>query len=162
MPKKRPKSTQTVDRKAIKEAPKVDVGKALRLRIQNKMTYDLIAKQFGVSRQAIAKSLKPFLQFLENPGQVEAYRENRAEFLDSAEIRLLQQIIDEGKLKAASVNNLAYAIGQLNNIGRLERGQSTTNVALVAGLSPEDREWLAGLVAQYTQRRLGDGGESDG
>jgi len=116
----------------------------------------------GVSRQAVQQELKPLLVFLDNPEATSQYRENRADFLDNVERVLTSQILDKDKLKAASVNNLAYAVGQLNNIGRLERGQSTANVSQVVGLREEDREWLAGLVAQYTQRRLGDPGENGG
>ncbi len=155
MAKKRPRNTQTVGRKIIKEASKLDVKKALCLRIENNMTYDQIAKQLGVTRQAVFKSLKPLMRLMDNPEATAAYRDNRAEFMDSVERVLASHLVDKDKLKAASVNNIAYAVSQINNIGRLERGQSTQNVAVVAGLSPEDREWLQNLCSQFAQRQLG-------
>ena len=135
-------------------ARKVDIAKAIKLRMQNHMSYQDIGNVFGVTRSAIQKELKPLLCFLDNPEATQHYRENRADFIDNVERVLTTHMVDEDKLKAASINNLAYATAQLNNIGRLERGQSTANVAVVAGLSLEDREWLQGIANQYLARQL--------
>lgn len=137
--------------------PRVDINKAVALRIQSKLSYEDIAKTMGVSRVAVFKQLKPLMKLMENPEATAAYRDNRAEFMDSIERTLTTQMLSKDKLKSASVNNLAYAVSQLNNIGRLERGLSTQNIATVIGLNPDDREWLAGVCGQMTQRLLDDG-----
>lgn len=142
-------------RKTGKEIDKpLDLQKVVSLRLHNKLTYEQIANQFGVSKQCIHQKLKPLLKMMNNPEATQAYRENRAEFLDNVERELTSHLLDPSKLKAASVNNLAYAVSQLNNIGRLERGQSTSNVQVIAGLSDSDRSWLADMASQFLQRQL--------
>ena len=152
---KNKKNGQTKDiSKNVKGSVQLDLQKIVNYRLRNKLSYRQIGAIMGVSKDTIKDRLRPLKSLLSDPAAVDIYRDNRADMMDAIESRLATQILDEDKLKGASVNNIAYAMAQLNNIGRLERGQSTSNVAVVAGLSPEDREWLSGLCAQFAQRQL--------
>ena len=147
--------------KNVKGSVHLDLQKIVNYRLKNKLSYRQIGAVMGVSKDTIKDRLRPLKRLLSDPAAVDTYRENRADMMDAIESRLATQILDDDKLKAASVNNIAYAMAQLNNIGRLERGQSTANVAVVAGLSPEDREWLQGIANQYLARQLEAPAEGD-
>jgi hypothetical protein len=52
-----------------------------------------------------------------------------SQLLTAGELKLFKSMMEQEKLDKASVNNLAYAMRQLYDMGRLERGQSTSNVS---------------------------------
>ena len=110
---------------------RIDVLKALELRTKKGLTYPEIAKYMGVTKQAVHAALKRFNTLLMQPGELDAFRGAKADLLESAEARLLNEVIDPDKMRKASINNVAYALGQVSNIARLEKGLSTSNVAYV-------------------------------
>lgn len=67
-----------------------------------------------------------WLQELEN---VQDYTDTRTQLLSAGELKLFKSMMEQEKLDKASVNNLAYAMRQLYDMGRLEKGLSTQNVA---------------------------------
>lgn len=114
----------------------LDVGKALKLRLVNHLSYQAIGDKFNVSRQAVHDALKPFCKLLEDPETVAAYRNKKAELLESVELSLVADMLDEDKRAKASLNNTAYALNTLNGIIRAERGQTATNnisISLLVG-----------------------------
>ena len=115
----------------LKRYGKVDVLKALELRTKKGLTYVEIAKYMGCSQQAVAQALQRFTTLVLQPGELAAFRNNKAELMESVEARLLGDLVDPDKRKAASLNNVAYALGQVSGITRLEKGLSTSNVAYV-------------------------------
>jgi len=135
---------------------KIDVNAAFKMRLVKGMTYEEIGKQFGVTAAAVCMRLKTFKHLLADPEQTEAYRNHKTEVLDQAEATLLSQVLNPKKLKDASANNVAYALRQVHDIGRLERGQSTANISVMVGLRDEDREWLSGMAEQLVSRILDD------
>ena len=121
-----------IDQKEIKdivERNTIDVSKALTLRLKNGLSYQEIANQFNVTKQAVWARLKPFERFVGDPDSLKAYDSNRAKILNSAELRMVSELLDEDKLKSASVNNLAYAAKNLFDMRRLDQGESTANVS---------------------------------
>ena len=112
---------------AIDRRRKIDIGKALQLRIEGKLTYKEIAKQLGHSKQGIIKALKPFINLLKDPGAVSAYNHNRSKFLNAVEMELVAEMVDPDKVKKASINNIAYAANTVHNMYRLNEGQTTQN-----------------------------------
>jgi len=117
-----------VDDQLSKKYQTIDTKRALKLRLVNKLSYGEIAKQLGCYKSSVHKSLQPFLKLINNPDQVQAYQENKAALLTSAEMILLNEIVDQDKLKSASLNNAAYAFGQISQQGHLARGEATSNV----------------------------------
>lgn len=124
---------------------KIDVAKALTLRLQRKLTFEEIASKFGVSRQAVQQALDKFNKFIESPENTAAYQDNKAQLLDTAQFKILNELLDSEKLEKASINNLAYAYSQLDQSARLERGQSTANIAYA--------DYGRSLAELHTQRQ---------
>jgi predicted DNA-binding protein YlxM (UPF0122 family) len=125
----------------IKKKPipnKVDLKKALDLKLNHNLSYNEIAEAQGVSKQAIQQRLKPLLP----TKATEEYKANRPDILAEAQLKLLLSL-DQTRLKKASVNNLAYAFKEFFACERTERGQSNSNIALhviVEELERTDRE----------------------
>jgi len=111
--------------------PKVDVAKALQLRHSNGLTDAQIAKYFGCTRQSVHVALKRFNDILLPATELQAYQEQKAGILESVEAKLICDITDRAKREKASLNNTAYALSQVSNMTRLEKGLSTSNVAYV-------------------------------
>ena len=110
---------------------KVDVAKALKLRLNGATLPDIAALQ-GVTKQAIYQALTKFEPFIANleAGQLTAYSENRAELFNAVEQHLTESLLDPDALAKASLNNRAYAFKQIHEARRLESGQSTSNASL--------------------------------
>ena len=109
---------------AKKTTNKVDKVRAIELKSAGEITYDEIAKIQGVTPQAIHKAIKDLLP----NDNTQLYKQHKADILDNTALRMLIAV-DDDKIKDASLNNIAYAFGQINNAARLERGESTQNVA---------------------------------
>jgi len=104
---------------------KIDIVEAFKLKFQHHLTYAQIAERFNVKAPSVHASLKRFMHVLHNPEESAVYEQNRAQILTAVEFRLVNQLANKKKIKAASLNNIAYAVGQINNMIRLEKGQPT-------------------------------------
>lgn len=122
--------------------PKIDVAKALKLRMQG-LSYSEIACQFDCAPQSVQKALAKFTRLLENPEAVNAYRDNEADLLDAMRMKIVGHMAEEPTLKKASLNNSAFAFSQLLNGSRLLRGQSTANIHQLTSIIE---------AADYTER----------
>ena len=134
--------------------PKIDIAKALTLRLTKNMTYEQIGATFGVSKQSTYTALKKFLKLIDNPQLIKTYRNHKPELFEAAEMELLTDLMDEDKRKAATLNNTAYALKNVNEMLRLERGQSTANVAYDPGASMARIAELR-LLLESTQAQSG-------
>ncbi len=110
-------------KKPHKQHVAVDVNSALKLRVENKLSYQQIANLQGTSRAGIHKALKRFLPTKES----EYFQANKADILNKVQMMIVEQV-DQKRLKGASLNNLAYAFQNFHNSERLDRGESTSNV----------------------------------
>ena len=106
----------------------IDVGRALKLRIEKNLNYQEIADIFGVSAQAIQSRLAYFKPYLSDPATTKAFSEHKTSLLSVVEQELTAQMLDAKVLKKASLNNLAYSLQNIHNINRLEQGKSTENL----------------------------------
>ena len=106
----------------------VDIKRAVQLRLKG-MTYPDIAKIMGVTKQAVHKALLPLANILAKTEQLPAYQANKADIIDNLQAEMARCLVDPEKIKKATLGNVAYAMRQLNDIGRLERDLSTSNVA---------------------------------
>lgn len=109
---------------------KLDLSDALKLRLTKHWTYQEIGAKYDMSKQAVHDALKPFHDLIQDPEAIQAYQANKAQILTSIEMELAKQLLDVDKLKAASLNNLAYSFQGVYNAGRLERGASTQNISI--------------------------------
>jgi len=122
---------------------KLDISRALMLRLNNKLSYQQIANILDAPKSTVHASLKPFIALIENPKAAEAYGDNRAPLLNSIEMGILCKLMDEDKVKKATLGNMAYALDKITQARRLEEGKSTANVdarVLTADLSKIDKE----------------------
>jgi predicted DNA-binding protein YlxM (UPF0122 family) len=121
------KTDRVIDKLPAKSC-KFDIGKALALRLNNMLSYEEIAKQLDVSKQAIHQRLKPFLKALEDPQAIQAFERHEPHLISAAKLKLFTQIVDDDTLQKASLNNLGYVYDKLNYVKRLEEDKSTANV----------------------------------
>jgi len=105
---------------------KVDMAKALTLKIDNRLSYSQIGAIQGVSKQAVHQAL----QHLMPTEETEVFKNHRADILSELQRKLLLNI-DPERLKKAPLGTLALASCQLYDKERLERGQSTANLATI-------------------------------
>lgn len=110
--------------------PRIDIRRAIKQRLTG-MSYKDIATSHGVTKQAVSQALKPIMEMVGDPDVVKAFQDNRADVMDGLSAQLARKLLDPAKIEKASINNLAYALRQLYDMGRLERDQSTANVAVV-------------------------------
>ena len=104
----------------------VDVSTALKLKIDNNLSYAKIAAIQGVTPNAIFKRIKHLL-----PDQfTDTYQANRADILSAMQVKLLSQV-DDSRLKKMSVRDAVVSAAILYDKERLERGMSTANLASV-------------------------------
>ncbi len=124
--KKQTKTTKIVVKRTAKiPEGTIDLGKALQLRLKNKLSYPEIAKVFGVTHQSVYDRIQGFMKHIDSPDVIEAFEKCKPEILSSAERQLLEKMLDPEKMEKANLNNVAYAFTQINNANRLERGQAT-------------------------------------
>lgn len=89
------------------------------------MTLQEIADTEGVTRQTIHEQLQ---KYIPNANALETYKKHRADILAAKQIELLQSLTAD-KIKEASALQLITGMGILTDKERLERGQSTANLA---------------------------------
>jgi hypothetical protein len=139
---RREMSNALAEREEKRISRKIDVAKALKLRVQGN-TYEEIASVLGVTAQGVYQALNKFEQFLTEagqPGLLQAFQDNRSSLLNAMEMRMMRSLVDEDAISKASLNNRAYAFEKIHQARRLEEGKSTENVSVLGKLilSAED------------------------
>ena len=104
---------------------KIDLAKALEQRIRG-MSLQEIADLHGVTNPAIAQALKPYKEHID---RLKVYSQNKANLQDIAASKVLDTIINKD-LESEKASSLGALYSNLNQASRLERGESTSNVAL--------------------------------
>ena len=111
-----------------------DTNKLLKLRLEKHLTYDQISELTGMPKTTVYERLSWFEKLVKDPEQLQAYREQRGVLLSGVEAQLLTELANSDKLEKASLNNVAYAFGQIHMARRLEEGKSTSNLSVHATL----------------------------
>ena len=120
------KNENTNNSKSI--SSRINIAEALKLRLVNHLSYQEIADRYGVCKSTIFQALKRFLAILVEPEELSAYEQHKTALLSSAELKLLERLVNDEVIEKASLNNIAYAFKQVFDSGRLEQGKSTENV----------------------------------
>ena len=131
---------QTNDKAIYKALDKVDISEALKLRFENRLTYQQIADKFGVSKQTIHQRLSRFTRLIENAEDVQAYEIHKAKLLTAAEMTMVSACLDPDVIAKASLNNRGYVARQIFEMNRLEQGKSTENVSVKSIVSSLDKD----------------------
>lgn len=118
---------------------KIDLGELIRMKIRG-LTNTEIAEKFGCSKMSISTAWQRFRDLMPNPEDIELFEKNKADILNSVELSIIQEMMSKDKLKAASVNNLAYAYNVIHNAHRLEIGKSTSNISQLTKIIEEAGE----------------------
>lgn len=88
-----------------------------------------IAKATGQHLRSVHSTVSQFMSIFEEVKDVQEFRANKTEIMDAALVKCFKSLMSQEKHDKASLNNVAYAMRQLHDVGRLERGLSTANVA---------------------------------
>ena len=103
----------------------IDKSRRLKLKTENKLTYKEIADLEGVTPQAIHSSIKDLLP----NSDTELYKQSRADILSEVQRKILTNL-DDATIKSLVERRGLVDFGILYDKERLERGQSTENVAI--------------------------------
>lgn len=107
---------------------KIDLNKAIDLRIKG-LTYQEIADHFGSCRQSVQERLAPYVDTVEGI-DIGSFKDRRADIL-AAKQQVVLSALNPDKIKEASARDQVIIFGTLYDKERLERGQSTSNAAVV-------------------------------
>ena len=110
-----------------------DIGKALTLRLANKLSYEQIARVMKISTQAVKRGLAPLLSLLDvDPKLIQSFRENEAGLMDTVRMLAMQgmgeQLSDPKRRQKMDMLRLNNLYGTLFDKQRLMRGESTANI----------------------------------
>jgi hypothetical protein len=109
-----------------------DDARALQLRIREKLTYEEIAERLDTTTAHVQTRIKKFLSFLEDPGNLYAYQENKPDLLEAIELKLLSYLADLlNSGKCTSVKDVSLALKVVGDMTRLNKGESTANVSVL-------------------------------
>ncbi len=125
----------------------VDLPRALQLRLQYRLTYEEIGKRLGCTEHTVSQALQRFLKFVKDPTELEAYRQQKGDLLESIEYKLLTVVANllENPSPKTSIKDLAVALKLVGDMVRLHRGQSTENVSvLVKAIEEANKGVFAG------------------
>ena len=116
--------------KLDKPVDKIDVGKALEMRLVHGHTYQHIADHFDCSPQAVEQRISAFKATLLDPELQRVVEDNRGKVYGKIADVLAFDLLDTSKRESASLNNVAYAANVAYNISRIASGLSTSNVSI--------------------------------
>lgn len=108
---------------------KIDLNKALKMYFVHELPQADIARYFSVVPSAVDAALHPFKEILKSNTTLEAFRNQKSNVLDSLEMKMLQELVNEKRLKKATTGNIAYSYDKIATHNRLEKGLSTSNVS---------------------------------
>lgn len=123
--RKRGGSKKGTVKQAVKPA---QLSQALHLAAMKRPIQE-IARAVKLPPSTTCRLLKRYGSWLQELEHVDEYTDSRSRLLSAGELKLFKSMMEQEKLDKASVNNLAYSMRQLFDMGRLERGESTSNVA---------------------------------
>jgi len=123
------------------------------MRLKDGKSYQDIADHYGVAKQTIFHHLSPLIG---DKGELEAFKEYRADILASLQAKVVKSITDDD-LQKASLSQKAVGIGVFYDKERLERGQSTGNIAVALGqVDPLDAASARDFISKQALTALGD------
>jgi hypothetical protein len=145
--------TAIIDPKLLRPG-RIDDKNMLARMYEANFTHEEIALHFGVSREAVTKML----------GRLDLHREraNPAEFQEKMQNEILirmenmLQYMSPEKMNKASLSQLIIAFGTLYDKYRLNRGESTENIATlnIHKIGESDISKIRDIIAKVTEEKL--------
>ena len=102
----------------------IPLNKIIELR-NKRLSFSEIGKILGCTKQNISQRLQPLLNEVDN---LKSFKENKADILAVQQARLLNHLTTED-IKKSSAYQKVGMFSVLHNQERLERGESTANIA---------------------------------
>lgn len=103
---------------------KIDLNRTL-VMIKAGLNHEEIGKVFGVSGSAVCQQIN---KYITDGIDLDFYKQNRADIFASKQAQILKSL-SQRKIDKASAYQMTGMLGILYDKERLERGQSTANVA---------------------------------
>ena len=126
---------------------KIDLSVALRLRIQDGLSYEEIGLRFGATESAVRQRLARFLYLCDDPSNLEAYRNQKQAVFETLEHAIITRLWSEVEHGRCSVGDLARALDTVSKHVRLLTGQSTQNIGLLVRTLTDVHKDLDGALA---------------
>ena len=154
---------EIIDGGVDRTSPGVDLKTLIKLRYKNRLSLSEIARQTGMPKSTVHLRLSEAERILGDPETIEAYRDNTGVILSAVERAYINDLMDPDRRKKASLNNVAYAFGQIHQARRLEEGLSTANQASVEVILQEihDRRSGGSSKASDQDERIIDANSAD-
>lgn len=115
----------------FKGQEKINIPEAFKLRLRG-WTFEQIAQKYGCNQSSVIRSLDSLVNLVPNPELREAYQQSKADVLESVQLTMMASLLHPAKIEKATLGNVAYAASKLDEMIRLERGQSTKNVNVLS------------------------------
>jgi len=119
----------------------VPVEKLLKWRKQG-LSYSEIGNMIGRSKQAVHQRLQPYRNAIDN---LPAFKENRADIFAIHQQRLLNSLTDDD-IKKMPPGSRMTSFGILYDKERLEKGESTSNVSVLAARLDAARKRIEDVI----------------
>lgn len=85
------------------------------------------AKITGTSKRTVARLRSEAKSWLAEIEQVQGFKEIKSDLFNAATLKVLKSALSQEKLDAADFKSLAYGLGTIHKMSRLEDGLSTAN-----------------------------------
>ena len=134
----------------IDKVNRVDLNKCIYYKYKKGYREADIARLMKVSPQAIDQALQPIKSLYKNNPAVQHINSNYANTLRNVTSNMLLHLVDEKKLKEASLNNIAYSFSQVSKELHLAESTPTDLNATVVAI--KEIEALRTKSHQLTQQ----------
>ena len=132
------------------------LAQALQLRIEKQLSFKNIAEIIGYSKTATLVNINNAIKLIQSP----ALKEN-SELYDTMGLtlkkarawELLIAAGDPDKRKKATLGNVYYGLGQVENSIRLDQGQSTSNVQILISDLDKLKPRMNAMELIYNERK---------
>ena len=112
-----------------KRRPRLDIGRAFKLRLGGMSYEEIGAALGGYAKSHICEALQDFRALLDNPESIKTFREHEADLLTGVRAKLVRLIADRSSSKKLSAYQLTGMYGILFDKTRLLEGKSTENIS---------------------------------
>lgn len=116
----------------------VNKAEVVKMYLQHRLSMGEIAKHIGCAVSRIHRVIHEFTDLLPDPGRLKAFQESRADFFDAALLESWASYMKACRAQKGTANQFAFGASKWGDLGRLERGQSTSNTSIMALIGAAD------------------------
>ncbi len=119
----------------------VNKAEVVKMYLQHGLSMGEIAKHIGCAVSRIHRVIHEFTDLLPDPGRLKAFQESRADFFDAALLESWASYMKACRAQRGTANQFAFGASKWGDLGRLARGQSTSNSILALICTTDDAAW---------------------